>query len=352
MNQTRKFLQRARSLSLSESEKSFGRLEMSHLFAVQPGPLPFHRWFFWPAMVAAVSAAVVILAGGTVALAAEGTMPGDALYTVKINFTEPVRTALAVTPRVKVEWAAEKLDRRLEEAEVLAYRHSVGQAALAKSVTEQSQQLSQQLKQLRESGQDNLAAQVGDDVAANLAAHFSLLSRLDQEDQNDNATNQDILETVKNNQTELANNPAPAATIPNNAAAATGKERAAKQKIAEVKSWISKAAPRYDADVVSAARAIVAKAEATLTGGETQLSATDYRGAFQSFQTALRQAQDAKIFLSAHQRWQQEKNRLQEQSQARPSRDGQPEAENANAEPGPTSSISPHLPTTDGQPGD
>ncbi|HBB43880.1 MAG: hypothetical protein UW27_C0017G0078 [Parcubacteria group bacterium GW2011_GWA1_44_13] len=61
-----------------------------------------------------------LLMGGTVSFAAENTVPGDALFTVKLHVNETVRGVVAVTPKAKAEWEVKLVERRLEEVEKLA----------------------------------------------------------------------------------------------------------------------------------------------------------------------------------------------------------------------------------------
>jgi len=65
------------------------------------------------------------ITGGTLAYAAEGTVPGDLLYPVKVNVTEPIRDVLATTPASKAQWDATKAVRRLNEAETLANKNKL-----------------------------------------------------------------------------------------------------------------------------------------------------------------------------------------------------------------------------------
>lgn len=58
--------------------------------------------------------------GGSVSFAAESTVPGDALFTVKVYVNENVRGAVAVTSKAKAEWEVRLVERRLEEVEKLA----------------------------------------------------------------------------------------------------------------------------------------------------------------------------------------------------------------------------------------
>lgn len=60
-----------------------------------------------------------LLMGGSVSFAAESTVPGDALFNVKVYVNENVRGAVAVTSKAKAEWEVKLVERRLEEVEKL-----------------------------------------------------------------------------------------------------------------------------------------------------------------------------------------------------------------------------------------
>lgn len=68
----------------------------------------------------ALSLVLVLCVGVGTSYAAEGTVPGDTLYPVKVNVNEQVQGALARSPQAKADWNARRATRRLEEAEVLA----------------------------------------------------------------------------------------------------------------------------------------------------------------------------------------------------------------------------------------
>jgi hypothetical protein len=67
-----------------------------------------------------VAALILLLAGGGVAFAAEATLPGDRLYTVKVGVTEPLRDSLAFSSSGKAYLEELKIERRLKEAAKLA----------------------------------------------------------------------------------------------------------------------------------------------------------------------------------------------------------------------------------------
>lgn len=62
---------------------------------------------------------VLILSGSGVAYASLYALPGEGLYAVKVKVTEPVLDVLAFTPVVRAERKAQKVVRRLNEAEKL-----------------------------------------------------------------------------------------------------------------------------------------------------------------------------------------------------------------------------------------
>src|SRR3989344_7355021 len=68
--------------------------------------------------LAAALVIVLVISGGT-AFAAEGTLPGDLLYPLKINFNEEVTSAVLSRVGGNAYWQITRAERRLEEAEQL-----------------------------------------------------------------------------------------------------------------------------------------------------------------------------------------------------------------------------------------
>ncbi|MCK9344918.1 MAG: hypothetical protein M0P64_02180 [Candidatus Pacebacteria bacterium] len=61
-----------------------------------------------------------LLMSGSVSFAAEGALPGDILYPVKVSVNEGIRKAVAVTPEAKSALGVKLVERRLVEIEKLA----------------------------------------------------------------------------------------------------------------------------------------------------------------------------------------------------------------------------------------
>lgn len=116
------FFSRARSIRLSEEAKAIGRAAIvARMNPVAHPSRPGARfaWFGQSWLRAGAFATLLLLIGGT-ALAAEGALPGDALYAWKTKVNEPARLAFLPTPIARAEWSMELMTRRLNEAEKLA----------------------------------------------------------------------------------------------------------------------------------------------------------------------------------------------------------------------------------------
>jgi hypothetical protein len=119
------FKTQAREIRLSASEKDAMKRAIFGMPSPMPQPVksPFVPFAFSLSVhFRAVMAGflVFILVGTSTAYAAEGALPGEPLYAVKIAVNENVETALAVTPAQKAGVHAKLAQRRVEEAEALA----------------------------------------------------------------------------------------------------------------------------------------------------------------------------------------------------------------------------------------
>ncbi len=116
-----KGIQELKSLRLTAAEKA-AMLEtvlktpIASPYSVETMVYAYARRF----SVAVAFGLVLVLTSGTLAFASLQSLPGEKLYSVKVEVLEPLRGVLAVTPDEKLEWEGEKVARRLAEAEELA----------------------------------------------------------------------------------------------------------------------------------------------------------------------------------------------------------------------------------------
>lgn len=108
-----------------------------------------------------------LLMGSSVSFAAEGAVPGNILYPVKVRINENVRGAVTITPKAKAEWEIRLVERRLEEVEKLAVTPGVS-SEVRKIAQENLSAYTQKVK-------DHIAKFEDDDDSENALATAELL---------------------------------------------------------------------------------------------------------------------------------------------------------------------------------
>jgi hypothetical protein len=120
---------------------------------------------------------ILVLTGGT-SFAAAGALPGELLYSVKLNVNENVESLLAVSTQASAEVNAKHAVTRLKEAEVLATAGKLTPEVndeLEHNFTQSIDSLNKNTESLKESGDFNAIAKVSDNLEQGLNAHYALL---------------------------------------------------------------------------------------------------------------------------------------------------------------------------------
>ncbi|MCE9643629.1 DUF5667 domain-containing protein [Candidatus Parcubacteria bacterium] len=122
---------------------------------------------------------MLLVVGSASAYAAEGAVPGDLLYPVKVGLTEPVRATLAFTAEAKASWHAEAAGRRMREAETLALRGELSATKSAEIAADFDRHISMVETFLGavESNSPLKAAEISARFASSLASYGSDLLR-------------------------------------------------------------------------------------------------------------------------------------------------------------------------------
>lgn len=131
-----------------------------------------HRWVSAVAVVI-----IVIVAGNSAVLASYDALPGDALYSVKVDIVEPIRVALAQTPLAKAEVQAQQVQTRLQEAETLAAQGSLTEAKeqeINQRVLKQSSDLAINVSSVKETAPEK-AQDIDTTIQASLNTHERIL---------------------------------------------------------------------------------------------------------------------------------------------------------------------------------
>lgn len=159
-----------------------GRVSAALLSHMSNHPLPASsEKHFSSIFTRAVSfAAIVLFAGGGVAFAAEGALPTDPLYPVKIHVTEAVRGGLALSGERKAEWQADLIERRLEEAEALALQRALTpelEEDVVRRIEVHAQSAEKYIAALSPEEED-IAEGVRSQIEAGLRAHEEILTEV------------------------------------------------------------------------------------------------------------------------------------------------------------------------------
>lgn len=122
----------------------------------------------------------LVFLSGSVSYAAEGSLPGDTLYPVKVSINEELRTAFALTPFARATWTAARAERRLEEAVALARDGLLTpemNAFIATIFAEQADEAAQSVNAL-EAEDAPAAISLASRFETRVAAHDALLADL------------------------------------------------------------------------------------------------------------------------------------------------------------------------------
>lgn len=255
--------------------------------------------------IGAIIAVLAVLGAGA-SIAAQTSLPGDALYGVKVNVNEEVRAALAFSPEAKAEVEADRAQERLEEAEELSIKEDVDaetQADIEANFKEFADRAQARMEALAETD-----ARATADLASNfevaLRAHEKVLARLAADDKQtlgevkdlEGDVDDELSDTVKVRLAAEAKLKAEDHS-PEIKAAAQGKLGAAANVLAATKNFIDNKKAQLGATAVAKAEARLAVAQDQVDQGNAKLQAGAYADAFNLGNAAIRTAQEARALV-------------------------------------------------------
>ncbi len=141
----------------------------------------FSVWIQENRLLTSIAALLLIfLSGNGVVFAAERTLPGDALYPIKVDIVEPLRGALISSPVAKAEYQASIADRRLSESETLAIQGKLDapkQAQITALLDKHARDLETALD-VAAAHEPQRAAAISVDYQAGMNAHAAILGSI------------------------------------------------------------------------------------------------------------------------------------------------------------------------------
>lgn len=116
-------LKMLKDIHLSNDERAILRASIARNIQIArstPVVSIFHRGIQHGLRISLSTFLFVIFVGGSVSVVADNSLPGDPLYSFKINVNEEVKGAFLKTPEEKLSWQSTRIDNRLSEIKTLA----------------------------------------------------------------------------------------------------------------------------------------------------------------------------------------------------------------------------------------
>jgi hypothetical protein len=239
----------------------------------------------------------VLIGGGTLTLASQGALPGDAMYSMK-KLSEKIDLFFAFTPAAEARINAMQAVRRLEEAEVLSSQGrftGVAKVSLETSFSEASGAALQRIGQL-ESENKSTGLKVLTEFRGNLFAHKDILQSMvsNADDSAFSSLPQEVQSVIA---ILSASTTGVIAVGDEDDNSATEARAEARQQIADVEKYV---AANMTGDVKVKALNALITAQASYENGTQALDAESYKDAVVLFKDASGKAIQAKAIAQSY----------------------------------------------------
>ncbi len=309
----KQLMRHAQGVTLSPFEKEATRVQVSefmrahpvregiavrHIYQRSDNAYSFLLSLSHKPMPVIIILVVLGLSGGTF-VAAEQSLPGDALYPVKVR-VEEARALLSVQPREDAVWAVERAGRRLQEAEQLATSGKLEaelQSILEQNFKAHAERVAEKIEKLEEKGEAQTAVDIASQFEVSLLAHKAILERIEnREDVKVGDVVDDALSKTIETRAEVEGKLSD--TIDEDMKTVVfGKLEAAEHKIAEVEKFLQNKKQGMNAQTLIEAEAKLKVARDLQAQAQVKIEAGAYVDAFPLLQQAMRTAQEAKALI-------------------------------------------------------
>lgn len=303
-------MEQGKTISLHPEEKDTIRRRLHSYVAQHPvkGELS-HTWLSTlllrplPAFLA-----VALLVGSGVAYGAKGALPGDPLYPMKVNVSEPFQGMFYVSQEAKLTWETSLAATRLKEAEQLAMQGRLDastQVQITSRVEAHTHRITTKVKELQEKNDIDarIAANVSAELESSLQAHQQVLNEL--------TLSVNVQEPVRKLYGSVQIQAQEVAKIrkesEQNAAAkdmqlkksAQTQLRATQQVIVRLRQAITRANNKANTSLLPQANTQLRAAESLMVEAKLQNKKEEYVQAIAKLQEASRIAQEARVLIEA-----------------------------------------------------
>ena len=122
------FIHLKNEISLTREERAFMRSYLEtlsnakpvHVQAPVPSPYAYFSFFMQPVRMVALLLIIAVTGSATTVAASGSALPGEALYSLKVNVNEPLQGVLAFSPNEKADVEIRHAEERLKEIQLLS----------------------------------------------------------------------------------------------------------------------------------------------------------------------------------------------------------------------------------------
>ncbi len=261
-----------------------------------------HQFILRPMPLALI---VLLITGASISYAAEGSLPGDMLYPIKVRVNEEVQGVAKISSKSKASWETQRAQRRLEEAETLASEGKLNHDArviIEFHLVSHLAAANEAIEALEDESTEG-AAEENAEVESSLRAHARVLAQLKEKEQERDTPVTALLEKVH---TQLKTTQKTNANITLKVARreksqgkhiAEAKLRAAERTAREVGNFFEAKRGTLTAEALLYAQAELSGVTDVLAEGKKNLAQEAYGEAFARFQEAHARAGEIRIFI-------------------------------------------------------
>lgn len=253
--------------------------------------------------VPAVAIAAVLLVVGSTSIAAERSLPGDSLYSLKVNVNEQVQGFAAITPEAKAKFALEVTDKRLKEATLLSARGKLNAetgSIIQKQLVKQAGEVKNRVASLASTNKLRSAQEVAVNFESSLKTHELILGKISTEQASSSlAAASHIGSIIDTLRTEIATTTVALTGLNTQeiSTASTSMEKVnlrfaeTKEKFIELQLII--ASSSVSTSTASTTGVHVTAAAKSIASASSSITAGNYAGALTEIQKALQYISDA-----------------------------------------------------------
>ena len=314
-NKIKKFAEKANEIHLKPEERIFIKNNIESVIKSFPSrdmdDVDLYRTSifsgFFGVKLNAASLAVLlvifILAGGGVAMAAEKSLPGDLLYPIKIHINESAKSLTAVSPEAKGKFEVEKLEQRLQEAEILSNRGELNpesRAILEKRLDVEINNAKSRISNLEADSKIEAATDISSRLEISLQAHEKVLTFISGE----SAKNEEIkplIEKIRGQAKEASERRVESEKKISSRAkeVAASQLKEASTRLEELKNTFVKIEPNLDDLNKNNIKNRIESSSKLINQGQTDLNSGNFPNSLKNFQKAQKITSEAKVFIFA-----------------------------------------------------